>query len=286
MLGKKTFLYNLIESLAYFKNFNFFTLPSVHNLKNSSNTELFIVANGHSLHADIAEYKSFITKKDILMLNNSIQHSLFDELKPKYYLLMDSMYFVQDLYKDVSKDTYEYMSHSINKTLNAFNSIKLNMILFVPSVWIDKISIQNPNITLHTYSVSTLKSFHWLEKFLFQRGLAIPCCNCVLIPAIICAIAMGYKTIYLLGCNQDTFLNYYIDNSNLLKIKGYKHFYREKEVEMISNYSIGEKLEHESDIFKAYSKINKLFSNHKIINLSSVSMIDAFPRDNLANIID
>ena len=92
----KKFLHDSIESLALAKHLltHIKFCPTIPSLRDGKNDELFIIANGPSLQNDIGGYEDLIASKDVLMMNNAIQTPLFAKLQPKYYVLMDSMYFV------------------------------------------------------------------------------------------------------------------------------------------------------------------------------------------------
>ncbi|MGI0440279.1 hypothetical protein ACRE1S_07135 [Helicobacter himalayensis] len=285
-IGLKKFSFNCIETLAFVKLLlcNLHLLPSIKSSKDAQNKELFIIANAPSLQQDIKGFEGFLAQKDVLMLNNSILQPIFQTLKPKYYVLMDSAYFVGNAYQVVSNRSFAFQRELFEKTLRALRHTNQTLTLFVPSIWRDRLKIDNPNITLQTYGVFKFEGFKWLEKLFFSRAFAVPSHSCVLIPSIICALRLGYKKVYLLGCEQSAFKGYEVDCNNALRLE-YKHFYKEKDTSYeLERTNIADSLYADSEIFKAYRTINELFAN-RIVNCASVSYIDAFPRVSLEKVL-
>lgn len=285
-IGLKKFSFDCIETLAFIKTllWNLHALPSIKSPKVAQNDELFIIANAPSLQQDIKGFEGFLAQKDVLMLNNSILQPIFEALKPRYYVLMDSVYFVGNAYQVVSDKSFAFQKELFEKTLEALRHTNQMLTLFVPSIWKDKLRICNPNVTLQTYSVFKFEGFRWLQRFLFSRAFALPSVSCVLIPSIICALRLGYKKIYLLGCEQSAFKGYEVDCNNALRLE-YKHFYKEKDTSYeLERTNIADSLYTDSEVFRAYRTINELFAN-RIVNCASLSYIDAFPRVSLAKVL-
>lgn len=287
----KKFLHDSIETLAFVKYWllHLHALPNITKLYNKDNDEIFVIVNGPSLQKDIEGYEHFIAQRDVLMMNNSIQTPLFATLKPKYYVLMDSMYFVGNAYRDFIERDFHKARLNFERTLTMLGATTQNLYLFVPSIWRDTLPFHNPYVAVYTYNVCGFRGFEWLERIAYKRALAIPSNACVLVPAIVCALAMGYTNIYLLGCDQNMLLGYYVDNdTNKLSMRNYKHFYKEKAENTHTTYesmNMGERLHHDSLIFQAYTQIQKLFAKDcAIFNCSSSSMIDAFPRKRLDSV--
>ncbi len=273
-------IYTIARELHFLSN-----LPSVPSLKDSNNKELFIISNGPSLNADIKDFRDILRHKHTLMMNNAILTPLFEEIKPRYYVIMDSLYFIGDTYNVFSSIGYQNANATIAKVWNALNAISDDLYLFVPHIWRTKPHITNPKIRIKTFGINKYRGFERLAKYLFTKSLALPSYNNVLVPSIVCALAMGYQTIYLLGCDHSWYQNYYIDKNNNLSLQ-YHHFYKEKNncIEF-NGLDIATALCDMGGVFKAYKILHKLFKESNIVNLSSDSMIDAFPRDKLESVL-
>ncbi|RDU59118.1 hypothetical protein [Helicobacter marmotae] len=269
-------LYGFIRAKAF--------SSSVPTLAKQSNENIFILANGPSLKNDIKAHSALLSKYDSLMMNHAITESLSWQIKPKYYILMDSVFFVGDRYNVASREHYQRVEKEVKEVFNALENVPYHLELLVPNVWKHTLNLHNPNISIQTYGIAKFKGFDFIARYLFKHALALPSyCN-VLIPSIICAIAMGYKRIYLLGCDHDWFRNYFVDSQNML-FNDYKHFYEESQtlcaLEKLHLHHI---LYTDAEILHSYHILRELFLGVCICNLSSHSVIDAFPKSSLEQI--
>ncbi|WP_304382720.1 hypothetical protein [uncultured Helicobacter sp.] len=270
-------LYAFIRNAAY--------TSSVSSLSKSTSNHIFILANGPSLKKDIQRYASLLNEHNTLMMNHSITQPIHHAIQPKYHIVMDSVYFIGDTYNVASQAYYQKVEQEVKEILSALERISYPLTLLVPNVWEHLIDIKNPHINIQTFGIAKFKGFDFIARFLFQKALALPSYYNVLIPSIICCIAMGYKYIYLLGCDYNWFKNYFVNTNNTL-FNDYKHLYNEDETlcapEKIHLYNI---LHTDAEIFQSYHILQRLFTSTTIYNLSSHSAIDAFPRSTLADIL-
>ena len=110
----------------------------------------------------------------------------------------------------------------------------------------------------------------------------------VLIPAIINAVNMGYRKIYLWGAENNQFLSLSVDENNHALISQ-KHFYdhETKRKGIMKRAGIGRRRVHEilhkfMVTFEAYHTLNDYAESRdsRVINQTPNSMIDAFEREN------
>lgn len=264
-------LYAFIRNAAY--------TSSVSSLSKSTSNHIFILANGPSLKKDIQRYASLLNEHNTLMMNHSITKPIHHAIQPKYHILMDSVYFIGDTYNVASQAYYQKVEQEVKEILSVLEYISYPFALLVP------IDIKNHHINIQTFGIAKFKGFDFIAHFLFQKALALPSyCN-VLIPSIICCIAMGCKYIYLLDCDHNWFKNYFVDTNNTL-FNDYKCFYNEDEtlcaLEKIHLHNI---LHTDAEILQSYHILQRLFASTTIYNLSSHSAIYAFPRSTLADIL-
>ncbi len=275
-------LYSAYFLQAFLRNGAFAsTTPS---LISPQNHTIFILANGPSLQDDIARYITELSQCHTLMMNHSVTKSIHKDICPQYHILMDSVYFVGDTYNVAAQGDYDRVAKEVQEVYHSLEQLSYPIQLLVPNIWRDKICIKNPLVTLQTFGIAKFRGFDFISRLLFSKALALPSyCN-VLIPSIICCIAMGYKKIYLLGCDHDWFKGYFVDLHNKLYID-YKHFYEEEQTQ--SNFAkiyLADILNVDSDILRSYHTIQHIFKDISICNLSSNSAIQAFPRSTLAEI--
>ena len=256
-------------------------VSTVSSLVSPQNHSIFILANGPSLKDDVAPYLAELSECHTLMMNHSITQNIHKDIRPKYHILLDSVYFVGDTYNIMAQSDYERVTKEVQELYHSFEQLSYPVELLVPNIWKDKIHIKNPLITLQTFGIAKFKGFDFISRFLFSKAIALPSyCN-VLIPSIICCIAMGYKKIYLLGCDHDWFKGYFVNSHNKFYID-YKHFYEEQQTESnFAKITLTEMLSVDSEILRSYHTIQRIFNNISIYNLSSNSAIQAFPRSTL-----
>lgn len=272
-------LYSVYFLQAFFRNRAFSS--SVTSLASPQNNAIFILANGPSLKDDIAPYTTELSQCHTLMMNHSVTQNIHRDIRPKYHILLDSVYFVGDTYNIMAQSDYERVSKEVQELYYSFEQLSYPIELLVPNIWKDKIRIKNPLITLQTFGIAKFRGFDFISRLLFSKAIALPSyCN-VLIPSIICCIAMGYKKIYLLGCDHDWFKGYFVDSRNRLYID-YKHFYEEQQTESnFAKINLPDILSVDAEILQSYHTIQRTFNNISIYNLSSNSAIQVFPRSTL-----
>lgn len=121
----------------------------------------------------------------------------------------------------------------------------------------------------------------------------IPSFNTVVQYAIAIAIYMGFKEIYLLGCDGtiikaviDTLMNakmyaiHAYDDNDGLQENAYK--------QLLNNYKMDYVLYDQYTVFYAYRLLNKYCKAKKIklVNLCETSLIDSLPKENLNDILN
>lgn len=259
-------------------------VPSIREIK-PTRKRVFVLGNGPSLSEDVAGYIQALQNEDIIMVNQALTHELSFQLKPRYYVLMDPAYFGILCKGQIDA----YIKECVDSLNTQFSSVTWNMDLLVPHHFVrqrrdNSIMLDNSQIQLRVFNALSLYSFLSLERILYRYAFAIPSGINVLIAALCGAVSMGYGEIYLLGADSDFHKNLSVDSQNRLHYS-VTHFYsKKKEVVYLPDLSLADDLSHVVQTFRAYEELAKL--NFNIKNLSSYSMIDAFPRDSLENILN
>ena len=241
--------------------------------------EIVVLGNGPSLNDTMAAHAEFLQKRDLLAVNFAANTPVFTTLKPKFYMLTDPVFFnrmelenVQDLWN------------------NFANNVNWDMTLFIPttakhnSQW-HSIIARNKHISISTYNMTPVEGFHWFENFAFSNRMGMPRPRNVLIPSIMQAIAMKYRTIYVAGADQSWLKTLSVDDENRV-VSIQPHFYKEKESEEerirvdYMKVKLHEILESMCIAFRTYHTIQRYAKTvgADIINITPNSFIDAFPR--------
>lgn len=250
ILTINNFLYSQINNLSWL---NFYTLKKIEGLhsllkKNVSLVDnrdsCIICGNGPSLnnfnfqaHSDYAIFTvNFFHKGDISINNDKWFHVLIDS----GFLESEYRQYIIDLYDQHPNIEFIFRAElqDIIKTID-FNLSHAHFI----------------------YS----KLCQYKNKIYLKMHSNMTMCHNTVLMAIQCAIYMGYKKIYLIGCEHNFFYNY-------------SHFYDEEEFIQKSNPRWNGMLYYDDKVFKhhhalrIYSEKNKV----EIFNITPNSMLDTY----------
>lgn len=276
-------LYNVSASakwiLLQIKNENFKNYISNFNIINSKS--IAVLGNGPSLNIDLDK----INKNDIenfIAVNDFISSTIFNTIKPKFYILADPAYFDPEI-----------NNKNIEDTLKLLCEIDYELYLFVPFIYYKKFSKNNPssilnkNLKLFPYHTNEYKGFEEISFYLYKSGLSMPKVQNVIIPAIFNSINLGYKKIYLLGVDHSWITDLRVDMNNRV-CTIVRRFYDNNPENILTPflkiskepYKMHEILSDLSLTFHGYHILEKYSKKQKckIYNLTSGSFIDAFEK--------
>ena len=247
--------------------------------KHSSGRELVILGNGPSLNDTIASSSGFLHQRDLLAVNFAACAEQFIQLRPRYYVLADPHFFRAFDQPNVSK-LWDVLSHKVD----------WEMTIFVPAKYKTAVSgiaglKENGNISIAHYNITPIEGFSAVEDLAYAHNLGMPRPRNVLIPSLMLALQMGYKTIYLAGADHSWTRTLSVDDdNNVVSIQ--PHFYKEdeKEVKRVNteymHYPLHQIMYSFYVAFRSYFTI-KRYAGHihaSIFNITPGSFIDAFPR--------
>lgn len=262
--------------------FNFQIIFRPKNLKLKSEN-LYILANGPSFNQDLSENFEAIQKGDIIVVNGFANSDLFVQLKPTYYVLIDPLYWDNNI---PNSD----VDHERMVLFKILRETDWEMILYVPQRGYSRIRNVfkgNSKIKVVWFNDFVLNTKWDKINFSFYKlNLACPNLQNVLVASIFLAINLGYRKIFLAGTDHSWLKSIVLNENNDVCIK-HDHFY-EKEGELVpwisnngSVYKMHEILFDLHNIFKGYYELNKYAnaSDVEIINFTKESYIDAFKKD-------
>ena len=244
-----------------------------------SDEELVILGNGPSLNDTMTNNKEFLLARHLLAVNFAANTPIFTELKPKFYMLTDPVFFnrmelvnVQQLWRNFAE------------------TVDWEMTLFIPTKakkkgdWFNNV-IKNKNITICTYNMTPVEGVQWFENMSYNHHWGMPRPRNVLIPSIMQGIAMRYKTIYLAGADHSWLKTLSVDDDNRV-VSIQPHFYKEakSEEERIKkdymNIPLHQVLESMYIAFRTYHVIRRYadYRGVKVLNITPNSFVDAFAR--------
>ncbi|WP_295739377.1 6-hydroxymethylpterin diphosphokinase MptE-like protein [uncultured Helicobacter sp.] len=273
--------------LWYMQNFirNGTFTPSIRKL-HPTRKRVFVLGNGPSLNNDVPPHMEQLKNEDVMMVNQAITHSLALEIKPRYYVLMDPAYW--GFYTDEEDTEDKFITACVQELDKSLEQVDWDMTILTPYHYYKTrtgkgIAPSNPHIQIATFNAVELYTFFRFQNWLYRHNFAIPSGINVLIAALSCAITMKYEHIYLLGADSNWHTQLGVDSDNRVYSLE-THYYHDDTQKGYSPYSISFEMGCVAKVFKAYDALGRGFP--QIYNLSSTSMIDAFPRSTLSSILN
>ena len=262
-----------------------FSIPIKISFQNKKDKKCFLLGNGPSLSLDIEEiFRTNDESTDIYAVNYFGRSKFFKRLRPNYYFFSDKMFWSKDLVQKVKIDN--------ENIFNILKNVDWKITIICPKEGYSFIKNQlSENKNLSFFIMPIRFSNLLTEKLTFlsikYRLLSVPNVNSV-ITLLWMSILMSYKKITLYGCDFSAFKTFMVDQTTNEMIVSTEHFYGNSSAEK----NAGKKYKSQQDkplsvrMFQVYrgfrlldilSKIS-FDLNIKVINGSSFSFIDSFPR--------
>lgn len=243
-----------------------------------NNKRCFIVGGGPSI-SNIN--LGVLSDEYTFVMNDFDKNSEFLKLNPKFYVISDSLYFLDGAI-EYWPEELKRKSQNLPKGVTMFLGLegrpfveKYNLFLNNPIYYIGMQGIFTDNLP---FSIE-------LEKY-------VPCPKNTMLTCLITAAYMGFSPIYLLGCEHD-FLSYSISAG---KSVTYNHSYKDeisnldpKDEQVINKYFRPKDLNqtYEKNVANVlqlfrnyrffYQKARKIYPDIKIYNATPNSFLDVFP---------
>ena len=241
---------------------------------------LIIMGNGPSLADTMRDHADALRAHPLMAVNFAANAREFYELRPDYYVMADPAFFTFD----DPHPNVRLLWQNLNER------VSWPMTVFVPTERRKAVirHVANPLIKVETFNMVGVEGFHWLENMAYSsgRGMARP--RNVLIVAIMVAMKMGYRTIYLTGADHSWTRTLEVDDDNTV-VSIQPHFYKDNDEEharvasVYKNIRLHQLLLSFHIAFKAYFTIARYAAHRgvEIYNSTPASFIDAFPRRSL-----
>lgn len=240
---------------------------------------LVILANGPSLNYTINNDIDALKDKALLAVNFAANSEIFSMLRPEYYVLADPHFFQHAEDKDV------------NRLYANLRNANWQITLFVPVKYRKKaLNLVTPsdNIIVKGYNPVGVEGWKWLKYCAFSSGRGMPRPRNVLIPALMIAINLGYKDIFITGADHSWTKTLDVTDENVV-VSVQPHFYTETDHEKkrvateYRGYRLHQILESFMVAFRSYFEI-EVYARKKGVNIYNAtpgSFIDAFRRKRL-----
>lgn len=217
------------------------------------NERCFILGTGPSLGQLTENQINQLKEEHTFALNSLYKSKIGKTISPSYYALVDNNYWEDDTHK---KYLHEIAAQYSKKPPVFITDIRAFDVFS---------KIQNTKDVIYLlakkYPVGSIKSIELHKNTYGLMNVASTC--------IASAIYMGFKEIYLLGCDYNAFCNF-----------GRGHCYDDKEELKDTTYNLAFYLKYYHLTTEFHYLIAKFAkqNNIRIINLTDVSLLDAYPR--------
>ena len=247
--------------------------------KNFEKTEqsILVLGNGPSMkELDLEQISQNTTNLEIACVNFfALYNNSFFVIKPKYYVLLDPIFFD-------NKNTKE----SVIELFEMFNKVNWDMHIILPQK--QTLNICNPNISYEYITTSIINSYsdQKLKILYYFYNKNLVCCGLqnVLCGALHYFIIRKFKRIYLSGADMSEFMTYKVDRRNHILISP-SHFYDGEPYDrtMADNIPIGsfhKWLGYYVRMLEEFYHLSKFAESQgvKVYNLSVDSYIDCFEK--------
>jgi len=245
-------------------------------VKGDTGRGIIIMGNGPSLADDIALHADALAQGPAMAVNFAANAPEFSRLRPAYYIIIDPHFFSGKA------------DHNLQKLWSGISAVDWPMTLIVPRKEASRLpqSVRdNECVAVARVNPVAVEGWHWLESAAYSSGMGMPRPRNVLIPAIMAAVVMGYREIYLCGADHSWLKTISVDDDNCV-VSIQPHFYKDDERELkrqrrdYMKYPLHQILESFSIAFASYHRMQR-FARGKgisIYNATPGSYIDAFER--------
>jgi hypothetical protein len=243
----------------------------------------YVLGNGPSMKDSLRKHKDQFIQGDVMCVNSFALSDEFALFKPKHYVIIDS-----GLWFDGNANAHLTFEAMVNKC-------DWEMRLYLPfaaaqSAVVQKLLERNKKVEVYWMNYVVYKGWPKMGYFLYQRRLAMPQSQNVMVAALFWAVHVGYKKIALYGADHNWHTQLAVDENNVVCTR-HEHFYSQSgQVQLVPFYKLASTKEtfRMDEIFHAWAKVFagyrhiQAYAKSKsceIINASEISFVDAFPRE-------
>jgi len=219
----------------------------------------FILGTGPSLSKINATHINKLKNEVLFCVNSFYKSTIGSQLTPNYYVLIDPLYWTD-------------WSFTFKEIVNKYSH---QQPIFIAD-FLAKKMLDDLNITKKENRILTYSRKKWVDRVDENLDTLLYDLMNVVSHAIISAIYMGFKEIYLLGCDYSAFCNH-----------GRGHCYDDSQELSDTNYNLSFYLKLYHLTTEAHYLIAKLAKEKgvEIINLTEGSLLDAYPRKPVSSIL-
>ena len=238
--------------------------------------ECIVLGNGPSVNRIVEILQRKNLNVDIFAVNFFCLTDYFQQIKPKFYVLLDPNLF--------SSKKKKANSEKIEKLISSLNHANWNITVFVPYKYSDSIltkELKSKFINVCIFNSTPVDAYSSIERLLFKLNLGMPFPQTVINAAIFLAVNLRYKFIHLFGTEQSWLKDLHVYDSNELSVN-LDHFYEgdESDKNHSTLSSLSTFLKTQAICFESHMRLEKYAKKMgvKIINRTPNSYIDAYEK--------
>ena len=240
---------------------------------------IVVMGNGPSLAQTIANHGDRLASMPTMAVNFAAIAPEFVRLRPRYYIMVDPLFFAPS------------DQPNMLRLRQALAAVEWDMALIVPQgkvAALDPAIKSNPHIRVAGINAVGLEGWQWLTHWAYTHRLGMPRPRNVLIPAIMAAAWLGYRTIYVAGADHSWMRTIAVDDDNNV-ISVQPHFYKDDASEQkrvdttYRGYRLHDIVHSFYVAFRSYHMLQAWARRRHIdiYNVTPGSYIDAFERRSL-----
>ena len=174
--------------------------------------ELVLLANGPSLGRELPRLlaRGDHRTKDFLVVNFFAEDDRFEEIRPKYYVLSDPMFFRQSVNRERVEALYRRLNEKVTWEMNLYVQY------YNPERFDYRRRLPNPHIRIVPFHTLLYHGFRSVEFWLFRHGLGSANFGTVIQNGEYIGLLLGYRHLSLYGVDHTLLEGLCVDASNRL----------------------------------------------------------------------
>jgi hypothetical protein len=255
------------------------------SIRKLAEKDLIVLGNGPSLKQDILDNWEIFEKTPLAVVNHFCCSEFFAQLKPKNYFFLDPAFFVQSMTEPIEK-TYRILTEEVDWEITFFLPWNSRKSPFVQGLMKKK----NLKIQFVNY-VTTKGGFQVINHWLYNRNLAMPQSQNILVYTLFLGVKTGSKRIFLFGAENNWHATVQVNKQNDLVLTDLHLYDKKKEqkeriikdtTDPSKRITMAVLLESCVKVFRGYGVVNSYARTKQtqIYNCSKNSLIDSFERLN------
>lgn len=237
----------------------------------SPNDAIYILGNGKSLNSFLSENKSNMPEH-IMVVNYFATAPQFRTIKPRHYIMIDNNLCIK---------ADEGNEKAQSELVEALLEIDWNINLYIPtdsnSDLLKKLSA-NPHINLILFNRTPVDGIKNITYCMYNLRMGMPRPQNVTNAAVFCAVAAGFKTVYLYGVEYSWTKSFDVDPETHRVFLNDGHFYKNEYIRYLPK---GEYMRWLNDIAWALRSHYTLrgyadYCGVRVINKTKQSFVEAY----------